>query len=63
VNLSDPTLLTEMFGWSVPLMVDRYLRLARLCLMALAVVYTWGLISTYLEMRSPASRAVRVDTT
>ena len=63
VNLSDPSLLTEMFGWSVPLMVGRYLRLARLCLMALAVVYAWGLISTYLDMRSPASRAVRVDTT
>jgi hypothetical protein len=52
VNLSDPTLLTEMYGWSVTLMVDRYLRLATFCLMALAVVYTWGLISTYLEMHS-----------
>ena len=62
VNLSDPTLLTEMYGWPVLLMVDRYLRLARFCLTALAVLYTWGLISTYLEMRSPASRAERIDT-
>jgi len=56
VNLSDPSLLTEMYGWSVPLMVDRYLRLATFCLMALAVLYVWGLVSTYREMRSPASR-------
>lgn len=56
VNLSDPSLLTEMYGWSVLLMVDRYLLLAKVCLMALAVVYVWGLVSTYLEMRSPASR-------
>jgi hypothetical protein len=57
VNLSDPTLLTETYGWPVLLMVDRYLRLARFCLMALAVLYIWGLISTYLEMRSQASPA------
>ena len=57
VNLSDPSLLTEMYGWSVLLMVDRYLLLAKVCLMALAVVYVWGLVSTYLETRSPASSA------
>jgi hypothetical protein len=57
VNLSDPSLLTKMYGWSVPLMVDRYLRLARFCLMALAVLYAWGLISTYLEMRARVLRA------
>jgi hypothetical protein len=62
VNLSDPTLLTEMYGWSILLMVDCYLRLARFCLMALAVVYTWGLISTYQEMRSPAPRAETIET-
>ena len=57
VNMSDPSLLTEMFGWPVLSMVDSYLRLARVCLMALAVVYVWGLVSTYLETKSPASRA------
>ena len=60
INLSDPSLLTEMYGWSIPLMVDRYLRLARFCLAALAVLYTWGLISTYSEMRSPALSAEEV---
>jgi hypothetical protein len=57
VNMSDPSLLTEMYGWSVPQMVDRYLRLATVCLMALAVIYVWGLVSTYMEMKSPAPRA------
>jgi hypothetical protein len=60
INLSDPSLLTVMYGWSIPLMVDRYLRLARFCLAALAVLYTWGLISTYSEMRSPALSAEEV---
>ena len=57
VNLSDPSLLMEMYGWSILLVVDRYILLARICLFALAVVYVWGLVSTYLEMRSPAPRA------
>ena len=56
VNLSDPSLLMEMYGWSILLVVDRYVRLARICLFALAVVYVWGLVSTYLEMQSPAPR-------
>ena len=60
VNLSDPTRLTEEYGWSTIQLVDRYLRLARFCLVALAVLYTWGLITTYLEMRSPASSAEQV---
>jgi hypothetical protein len=57
VNLSDPSLLMEMYGWSVLLLVDRYVRLARICLFALAVIYVWGLVSAYLEMQSPASSA------
>lgn len=62
VNLSDPTLLMEMYGWSILLMVNRYLDLARLCLAALAVVYAWGLISNYTEMRSPTPSAGSIDT-
>jgi hypothetical protein len=56
VNLSDPSLLTEMYGWSVLQMVDRYVRLGTLCLMALLALYIWGLVSAYLELRrSPAA--------
>jgi hypothetical protein len=54
VNLSDPSLLTEMYGWSVKQLIDRYLRLAMVCFVALFALYLWGLISAYLEMRSSA---------
>lgn len=57
VNLSDPSLLTEEYGWTVIQLVDRYLLLARICLAALLAVYVWGLVSAYLEMRSPAPKA------
>ncbi len=50
VNLSDPSLLTEMYGWSVLELVDRYIHLAMVCLGALGVVYAWGLLSGYAEM-------------
>jgi hypothetical protein len=49
VNLSDPSLLTEMYGWPVMQLVDRYLRLGRICLMVLLTLYVWGLVSTYRE--------------
>ena len=55
VNLSDPSLLTEMYGWTVLQMVDRYVRLGTFCLLALLALYIWGLVSSYLESRrSPA---------
>lgn len=50
VNLSDPSLLTDMYGWSVLQLVDRYLWLAKSCMVALGTVYIWGLISAYAEM-------------
>ena len=52
VNLSDPSLLTEMYGWSAAQLIDRYLRVATVCFVVLAVVYVWGLVSAYLETRS-----------
>jgi hypothetical protein len=52
VNLSDPSLLTEMYGWTVLQMVDRYVRLGTLCLLALLALYIWGLVSAYLELRT-----------
>jgi hypothetical protein len=55
VNLSDPSLLTEMYGWSVTQLVGRYIRLATGCLVALLALYVWGLLSAYLEMRFPAA--------
>jgi hypothetical protein len=51
VNLSDPSLLTEMYGWSVIQLVDRYLRLAMICFVAMGAMYVWGLISGYWQVR------------
>ncbi len=57
VNLSDPSLLTEMYGWTVLQMVDRYVKLGTFCLLSLLALYIWGLVSAYLELqRSAASQ-------
>jgi hypothetical protein len=56
VNMSDPSLLTEMYGWSVKQLVDRYLHLATTCLIFLCALYVWGLAAAYLETRIPASQ-------
>src|SRR5215510_5044704 len=42
-GLSDPSVLTEQFGWSVLLLVNRYLELARACFVSLAVAYVTGI--------------------
>jgi hypothetical protein len=61
VNLSDPSLLTEMYGWSAIQLVDRYLRLAMVCFVALGALYVWGLVSAYLETRVPARLKTRTE--
>ena len=50
-GLSDPSVLTELYGWSVKQLVDRYYHLAIFCLMALAVVYAFGLATALREWR------------
>jgi hypothetical protein len=59
VGPSDPTLLTEMYGWSVTQLVDRYVRLGELCLAAFAALYVWGLVSAYHAISSNSSSANR----
>jgi hypothetical protein len=54
VNMSDPSQLTEMYGWSALRMLDRYVGLGKGCLAALAVVYAWGLVTAYLDIRNRA---------
>jgi hypothetical protein len=51
VNLSDPSLLTTVYGWSVTQLVDRYMRVATVCLVILAGLYVWGLVSAYRDTR------------
>ena len=53
-NLSDPSLLTGMYGWTVIQLVDRYLLLAKACFLAMGAMYFWGLMPAYVAMRFPA---------
>jgi hypothetical protein len=44
-GLSDPSVLTEMYGWSLLNLVNRYIQLAHACLALLVVVYLAGIYS------------------
>jgi hypothetical protein len=57
VNLSDPSLLTEMYGWSIPQLVDRYIRLSEFCFAAMAAMYVWGLFSAYGDLLVQSRRS------
>lgn len=58
VNLSDPSLLTEMYGWRVTRLVDRYVQLGKVCLVVLLALYIWGLVSAYLAIPSSAKQRI-----
>jgi hypothetical protein len=44
-GLSDPSVLTETYGWSLISLVNRYNQLAHACLMLLVVVYLAAIYS------------------
>lgn len=46
-GLSDASVLTEAYGWSVPLLIGRYTRLATACLLVLGGAYVAGLVQAY----------------
>jgi hypothetical protein len=52
--------LTEEFGWSVLLLVDRYLKLARACFVVLVAAYAAGLAQSSMRLTS-IIRRVRWD--
>jgi hypothetical protein len=51
-GLSDPSVLTELFGWTTGALVRRYVTLGCVCLAALAVLYAWGLARARDEIRN-----------
>jgi hypothetical protein len=53
-GMSDPSVLTETYGWSVMLLIGRYHRLAISCLTSLAVIYLVGIATVLPERRSRA---------
>lgn len=55
---ADPAVLVQEYGWTLGGMVNRYLALAILCMIALALVYAWGVrrASRERESREAAGR-------
>ena len=51
-TLSDPSTLVETYGWTIQLMMQRYVRLAAACLVALAILYVIGILRTHAKLRS-----------
>jgi hypothetical protein len=45
VGPSDPTNLVQEYFWTERDMIDRYLRLALVCTLVLALVYAWGALT------------------
>lgn len=53
-GLSDPSRLSDQFGWSAEQLVSRYVILGCLCLLALALAYLLGLdVSNYQSRPKP----------
>jgi hypothetical protein len=52
VGLSDPARLLETYGWSQAALVHRYVGLGMLCLIALIVVWIWGIYQARQAMQS-----------
>jgi hypothetical protein len=55
VGLSDPSRLTEWSGWSVTQLIHRYGVVLILCVIALGLVYAWGLRRARREVLAAAA--------
>jgi hypothetical protein len=56
-GFSDPSVLTELYGWSVPALIGRYTRLATACFVVLAGAYTAGLWTVLAGGRAGATES------
>ena len=57
-GMSDPSVLTDLYGWGIKQLLDRYYHLAIFCLMALAVVYAIGLAQAQQELKRSSGSPV-----
>jgi len=57
VGLSDPSQLTDVYGWTVRALIARYVALGLLCLMTLTLTWLWGI---WRARRELADARVRV---
>jgi hypothetical protein len=46
VGLSDPTKLTDVYGWSVESMIQRYVMLGVACALVFSAAWIWGIVSS-----------------
>jgi hypothetical protein len=56
-GVTDPSVLTETYGWPIGLLINRYVRLANTCLAGLTVTYIAGIAASMargLSARKPA---------
>jgi hypothetical protein len=56
VGLSDATKLVDDYGWSTDALIHRYVTLGICCLVALALVYAWGVWRARQEALAAARR-------
>jgi hypothetical protein len=61
VGLSDPTKLVDAFGWDTAAMIRRYVTLGIVCLVALALVYAWGVRQARKRMAEAPGRPGAAD--
>lgn len=58
-GFSDPSVLTELYGWSVPVLVGRYQQLAAACLAVLGCAWAIGLYTPSSFPRTHRTAATR----
>jgi hypothetical protein len=60
-GLSDPSVLTELYGWGVPSLVNRYSQLAHACLTLLLIVYLAAIYSRALTFSTSTRARLRLQ--
>ena len=51
---TDPSQLVETYGWTIQQLTQRYMRLAITCLIALTIIYIFGIVKTRKELKPSA---------
>src|SRR5437660_12081355 len=51
---TDPSQLVETYGWTIQLLTRRYVRLGITCLIALTIIYIFGILHMRKELKRSA---------
>ncbi len=51
-TLSDPSQMVQTYGWTIQLMIQRYVRLGMACIVVLATLYVFGIIRARKAMQT-----------